>query len=103
MSIDKVINSQINLFELLKNNNNLVYLECYNHKKITILSLLCKLEYIIRDGYWLISHLSVYKIRYKDAFYNEIKIGSIIKIRKFIFDIIKILDYNHHHDLNHLL
>ena len=53
-----------------------------------IFSAVCKFQNMIRDGYWLISHLIITKITYKSEMYANLVIGSTIKIRKCIYDML---------------
>jgi len=96
MSLDNVINSKIDFFNLLKNKNYILYFECYqlNKNYSILLSGFCRFDTITRDSYYLISVLKIIDIKKKSYFYKDIKVGSTIKIRKFVFDMINEIGIN---------
>ena len=111
MSIEKIIDSSTDMFYFLKYStlNYCLFIECYqldNHENSfkydmtpntnypIILSACCKFQNIIRDGYWLISHLIITKITYKSEIYANLVIGSTIKIRKCIYDMLLHFGYS---------
>jgi hypothetical protein len=114
-TLDNVFNSRINYFNYIKY-KYYIYFECYKldnekndfrykidfSKKYPIICLIyCILDNIIRVGYYLISTYKIIKIKYKNIFYNKLSIGSIITIKKFIFDIIKTNNiFDNYYELN---
>jgi hypothetical protein len=111
MTIEKIINSSIDMFYYLKYStlNYCLFIECYqldnyensfkyemnpNTNYPVILSAVCKFQNMIRDGYWLISHLIITKITYKSEMYANLVIGSTIKIRKCIYDMLLHFGYS---------
>lgn len=114
--LDKVFESYIKYFDVIKKNNYLLYLQCYKldndkndfryiidtKKKYPILcSVFCTLDSIKRDSYYLIINLKIINIKFKTIFYKELIVNSIITIKKFIFDVIKTGNiFDNYYELN---
>ena len=104
--MENIIQNTIDIFNFFKNSstNYYLYIECYKLDNVAnnpayamdpdvnypiLLSVICKFHNIVCENRWLLIEFVIIKITYKTVYYKELKVGSIIKIRKFSYDMFK--------------